>query len=869
MARNGEPKKGHLKIFFGYAPGVGKTSAMLRAARRAKSRGIDVVIGCANARGDQETENLIREFEAVPDLRLKKRVEEPGEFNLDGALERKPDLILVEELAHVNPGGSRHKMRYLDIEELLKAGIDVYTTVNVQNIESLRDFTDVFTGGMAKERIPDTVFDQADQVEIVDLDPRELLERLQEKGQGNDFTLENLIALREIALRRYADRINVRARAPKPHADEHILVCLSSSPSNGRIIRTAARMAGAFCGAFTALFVETPDAAFMSEENARQLRANMRLAEQLGAKVETVYSDDVPFQIAEYARLSGVSKLVIGRSVAEKSRFWKKPLLTEKLIANAPDLDVYIIPDLLSETAPYPQRKGRIMDLLVFSVKDILKCIGILLGASCIGLFFYDMGIDEANIITIYVLGVLLIAIATTNRIYSLLSSFISVMIFNFLFTDPKYTLLAYDKSYPFTFVVMFLSAFITGSLVIRLKNHTKQSTKVAYRTRILFDTNQYLQQAKEREDILSVTANQLMKLLRRDIVIYDAEQGKLGKVYEFSRTDQPLNRIYTSDGEREVADWVLKNNKHAGATTRMFAEAKSLYLSIRVNSNVYGVIGIIMDDGELDAFENSILLSILGECALALENIKNMQEKEEAAVLARNEQLRANLLRTISHDLRTPLTTISGNASNLLLMGDELDTATRKQLYSDIYDDSMWLTNLVENLLSISRLEEGRLNLNITEDLVDDVIEEALKHINKKSEDYIITAESREEILLARMDARLIVQVIINIINNAVEYTPKGSHIHIVSEKRGNEAVISIADDGDGISDEEKQKVFDMFYSGKKKIADSRRSTGIGLFLCKSIINAHGGKITVSDAEPHGAIFTFTLPAGEVKWNE
>ena len=311
------------------------------------------------------------------------------------------------------------------------------------------------------------------------------------------------------------------------------------------------------------------------------------------------------------------------------------------------------------------------------------------------------------------------------------------------------------------------------------------------------------------------------------------------------------------------------KNNKHAGATTQTLSNAKCLYLAVRVNSRVYSVVGIYIGDEPLDSFEKSILLSILGECALSLENEKNAREKEEAAILAKNEQLRANLLRAISHDLRTPLTAISGNASNLLSNGNSFDEATKNQLYTDIYDDSMWLINLVENLLSVTRIEEGRLNLNITDDLVDDVITEALHHVNRKSVEHHITVRHKEDYLLAKMDAKLMVQVIINIVDNAIKYTPKGSNILIKTWEQGDKAVISIADDGDGIPDEMKERVFDMFYSGANKIADSRRSLGLGLSLCRSIVNAHGGKITVSDNTPHGTVFTITLPAGEVEIHE
>ncbi len=579
-------------------------------------------------------------------------------------------------------------------------------------------------------------------------------------------------------------------------------------------------------------------------------------------------------KLGEFLDNHGLEKEMCGRMAAGGNEMSckqkeKRTLHIKKGIADKTDLFGYMLAETGNSPSVFSTEKGKWRSQVVFSAGDILKSIGILLAASCIGFFFYNLGVDEANIITIYVLGVLLTAIATKNRIYSLISSAVSVLVFNFLFTDPKYTLRAYDKSYPLTFGVMFLAALITSSLVMQLKIHARQSALVAFRTRILFDMNRLLQQAKGQEELIRVTAQQLMKLLKKEIIFYPVQKGRLGDAQSFTRDHHPLDSAYLSEGERRAAEWTLKNNRHAGATTDMFPEAKCLYLAVRVNDNVYGVVGIVMEEDSLDAFENDILLSILGECALALENEKNTKEKEEAAVLAQNEQLRANLLRAISHDLRTPLTSISGNASNLLSMGSEFDEETKRQLYSDIYDDSVWLINLVENLLSITRLVEGRLNLNITEDLIEDVIAEALRHVNKNASEHSITVSCQEDFLLAKMDSRLIVQVIINLINNAIAYTPVGSHIWVEVQKSRGKIIVSVSDDGNGISEEAKQKVFDMFYSGEHKIADSRRSCGIGLSLCRSIINAHGGEITVSDKKPHGAVFTFTLPAGEVQWHE
>ncbi|MGN0141951.1 MAG: DUF4118 domain-containing protein [Roseburia sp.] len=881
MPENG---RGHLKIFFGYAAGVGTTSAMLQAAHAARQRGIDVVVGYVDPHISSRTAELLRGLEQIPSLVVTREGIAMQEFDLDAAIRRKPELILIDELAHVNAAGCRHAKRYQDVEELLKAGIDVYSTVDVQHIESLNDVVAAITGIPVPDRVPDAVFDNASQVELIDIEPQELLERLQPGGDcrmereeaapDNFFRPENLNALRELALRRCADRIRMgfeeagMSHSGDYHAEEHILVCLSPAPSNMKIIRTAARMAKAFRGSLTALYVETSDFAVMDEEDKKRLRSNMRLAEQLGAKIETVYGEDVPFQIAEFCRLSGISKLVIGRSTATRKFLFGKTALTEKVISQAPNVDVHIIPDTTSEMA-YRAKKVRGKSDHILNAADIVKSIGMLAAASGISYGFWKLGMSESNIIMMYILGVLITSVITTHQIYSLISSIISVIVFNFLYTEPRYTLLAYEKDYPVTFITMFVAAFLTGSLAIRLKRQAAQAAQAAYRTKILFDTNQLLERAKEREQIITVTATQLIKLLHKDVIIYLADKDSLSEPEFFAADGENPSEEYQSEKERAVAVWVLKNNKHAGATTDTLSDAGCLYLSIRTSSAVYGVVGIVIQDKPLDAFENSILLSILGECALALENEKNAREKEEAALVAQKEQLRANLLRSISHDLRTPLTSISGNASNLLSNEEKFDMETRKQLYADIYDDSMWLISLVENLLSVTKIEDGKLNIRLQAELLDEVITEALQHIGRKKEEHSITYQPCEEFLLVKVDARLIVQVIINIVDNAMKYTQKGSEIVITTLRQQDKAVVRIADNGPGISDEVKPFVFDMFYSGAKSIADSRRSLGLGLSLCRAIISAHGGELELSDNVPRGAVFTFSLPIEEVDLHE
>jgi len=856
--------KGKLKIFFSYSGGIGKTLSMMNAAWAAKERGVEVVVGYIAAHTPTEKLDNLAQFEVLDP-------ENTDTFDIDRALERKPELILIDELAHANPPGSRHKERYQEVTELLNNGIDVYTTINVGNIESLRDLVASITGIHTWECIPDSIFDTADQVELIDVDPQELIERLREKNTAESrLTLEQLTALREIALRRCTDRVkhlSDRMRDKKGfHTDEHILVCLSSAPSNAKIIRTAARMAKAFNSQFTALFVETPDFAVATEENKQRFRDNRRLAEQLGANIEIVYGDDVPYQIAEFARLSGITKIVLGRSALTRKHFFGKPTLTEQLLSYAPETDIHIIPDRNADPL-YKPKKARNTDKENILKNGIISGL-IMVGATLLGIVFDNLGFTDANIIMVYILGVLLTSIATSHRIYSLIFSIASVIIFNFLFTWPRFSLVAYGTGYPITFVTMFLTAYITGTSAIRYKAQAGQSAKIAHRTKVLFDTDQLLSKANGKDEILHATAKQIRKLLDRNIVIFENENGRLGVPY-FSPVSDSVDAGYDFENERVAAEWVLQNNHIAGATTDTHADVRYLYLSLRVNERVYGVVGIDAKEAPLDASEHGILLSILGEAALALENEKNVREKEAAAVLAESEQLRANLLRSISHDLRTPLTSISGNASNLMANGNSFDEETKVQMYADIYHDSMWLIELVENLLYATRIEEGRMMLHTSAELLSEIVEAAVLRIRRKASDHSLTVFHTDDLLLVNADANLVVQVVTNIIDNAVKYTPAGSSISIKTKRVGTMAEIQIADTGNGISEKDKQHIFDKFYCGDHNVADKRRSLGLGLFLCKAIIEAHGGAISVSDNQPQGAVFTFTLPLEEVSYYE
>ena len=650
---------------------------------------------------------------------------------------------------------------------------------------------------------------------------------------------------------------------------EHILVCLSSSPSNERIVRMAGKMAQAFSGSLTALYVQTPGDADMNAEDTVRLQVNMRLAQQLGAEIVTTHGEDVATQIAEYVRLSDVTKIVIGRSGVQRRHFWSESTLTEQLITLAPEVDIYIIPDV--EAYKNCRRNQPLTIRPAFpTARELLLTIGILAVTTVIGWIFLRLSFANDNIIMVYLLGVLLTSTFTSGYTCGVLSAFLSVLLFNYFLTEPRLSLAAYGSKYPITFAVMFAAALLTSTLAAKLKAHAQLSARDAYRTKLLFDMNRQLQKAETPEEVYRMTATQIQKLMQRDVLIYPAQGNALldGNIYPADGSS-PYS-IPDTDREQNVVQWVWQNRKRAGATTQNFPKAKRLYLAIRTGQQIYGVVGIPMEkQTQPDAFTSSVLFSILGECSLALDNLRNAREKEEAAVLAKNEQLRANLLRSISHDLRTPLTSISGNADTLLHSYDVLDEETRKQIFTDIYDDAQWLTGLVENLLSITKIVDGSVKLHLSDQVVDDIISEALRHIDRRAAEHHIAVDCGDVLLLARMDAGLIMQVLINLVNNAVKYTPVGSNIRITAIPRENMAEICVSDNGPGIPNELKERVFEMFFTGGNPIGDSRRSLGLGLTLCQTIVHAHHGEMTLKDNSPHGCIFSFTIPLSEVNLNE
>lgn len=497
---------------------------------------------------------------------------------------------------------------------------------------------------------------------------------------------------------------------------------------------------------------------------------------------------------------------------------------------------------------------------LTLSVRDLAKTLLILLLATLIGWLFYGLGFTEANIITAYLLAVLITSMVTSGWVCSLIASIISVFIFNYLFTNPRFTFRVYDKGYPVTFAIMFLAAMLTGTLAGKLRDHAGEAARSAFRSQVLFETSQLLQKAPTQADILPGIGGQLARLLNRPVRVCPA-----GSSPEDGRLFWP---------EGQAGSWpVTEEDRTALGAVLIWCPRKetadAICLPIRSGDRVYGAVAIRTAGDALADFERSMVLSVLGECALAMDNKRIAREKEQSALLAQSEQLRANLLRSISHDLRTPLTSISGNASNLMSNGASIDEEAKQQIYTDIYDDAMWLVSLVENLLAVTRLEDGKMQLHTSTELVDEIVAEALRHVDRRASEHTITVEASEDLLLVKGDSKLIIQVIMNLVDNAVKYTPPGSHIRIRAQAAGDRVELSVADDGPGIPDEQKSKIFDMFYTGSNRLGDSRRSLGLGLGLCRSIAAAHGGTLTVADNTPHGAVFSFTLPRGEVTMHE
>lgn len=630
-----EARNGELTIFFGYCAGVGKTFSMLNTAHQKYVEGVDVVIGYIESHDRPDTQNLIYGLEKIPTKEVLYKGHHFSEFDLDKALDRHPQLILVDELAHTNAPTSRHKKRYSDIEELLRAGIDVYTTVNVQHIESLHDVVESITKVKVNERIPDYIFNDADDVKLIDVDINDLIERLKQgkiysktqakRALENFFIKDNLIALREISLRKCADRINLYAKDEnKQFLKEKILVCLGTSPTNQKVIRTASKMAQAFHGEFTALYVENSDSQELDLKAFQQLEKNISLAKELQANIVSTYGDDIAYQISQYAKTAGVSKLVLGRSYQKKSIF-NKPTIVDKLTKLSPNLDIYIIPDNNSSKQNLNSVKYQYQNFFRFSTRDSCISIITLLIITILAYFAQIAGFDITTIILLYVLSSCIIGSLTLLPIYSFIIPFINVCLINYLFFDPKYSLELISSEYVMVLIVMIVVSFIINVLNFKLKKEKNSASLRAYSMEVLLETSQKLQQAKTYNDVMKETCVQLNKWLKRIIIFYPINRKMLDKPYIYNPNNLlDDSNIFLTEKERTVAKWVYLNNKNAGPTTSTLQEAKALYLSIRRNDKIYGVIGIDMISNKtLSQYEKNLIKTILNEVSLAMDSLE------------------------------------------------------------------------------------------------------------------------------------------------------------------------------------------------------------------------------------------------------
>lgn len=630
-----EAKNGKLTIFFGYCAGVGKTFSMLNTAQQKSVEGVDVVIGYIESHDRPDTQNLTYGLEKIPTKEVLYKGHHFSEFDLDKALDRHPQLILVDELAHTNAPTSRHKKRYSDIEELLRAGIDVYTTVNVQHIESLHDVVESITKVKVNERIPDYIFNDADDVKLIDVDINDLIERLKQgkiysktqakRALENFFIKDNLIALREISLRKCADRINLYAKDEnKQFLKEKILVCLGTSPTNQKVIRTASKMAQAFHGEFTALYVENSDSQELDLKAFQQLKKNISLAKELQANIVSTSGDDIAYQISQYAKTAGVSKLVLGRSYQKKSIF-NKPTIVDKLTKLSPNLDIYIIPDNNSSNQNLNSVKYQYQNFFRFSTRDSSISISTLLIITILAYFAQIAGFDITTIILLYVLSSCIIGSLTLLPIYSFIIPFINVCLINYLFINPKYSLEIISSEYVMVLIVMIVVSFIINVLNFKLKKGKNSASLRAYSMEVLLETSQKLQQAKTYNDVMKETCVQLNKWLKRIIIFYPVNRKMLDKPYIYNPNNLlDDSNIFLTEKERTVAKWVYINNKNAGPTTSTLQEAKALYLSIRRNDKIYGVIGIDMISNKaLSQYEKSLIKTILNEVSLAMDSLE------------------------------------------------------------------------------------------------------------------------------------------------------------------------------------------------------------------------------------------------------
>jgi two-component system sensor histidine kinase KdpD len=858
--------KGRLKIFFGAAAGVGKTYAMLEAAQMRKAEGRDVVVGWVETHGRAETAALLEGLPVVPARRYTHRGVSLMDFDLDAAIARRPDLILLDELAHTNAPGARHAKRWQDAVELLDAGIDVYSTLNVQHVESLNDVVAQITGVTVRETVPDSVLDQADGIELVDLPPEELLQRL---AEGKVYIPEqarvaiqkffregNLIALRELALRRTAERVDAQMELYRrghriartwPVA-ERILVCVGPNPASVRLIRAARRMAGSLHAEWMAVYVETPRHGGISESDKRALAANLGLAEKLGARTAVLSGHRVAEEILAYARDHNVTKIVAGKPTHPRWRDRLGGSLMGELVRGSGEIDVYIISGEVEEeprweaaapTAPLPGR-------------SYLFAAGIV-GLSTALCWPLSSFLAPANVMMVYLLGVAFVA-TRSPRGPAILASILSVAAFDFFFVPPRFTFAVGDTQYLVTFTVLLVVAILIGGLATRVREQAEAARQRERRTATLHALSRTLAGTRELEEIARTAARHVGDALSMQAaVILTRPDGHLVAI------TAPPGFFTLEPRDEAVARWVLEHGRPAGLGTDTLPGAGALYVPLVGTRGPVGALGVRPPDGRGPSHDQLLLIdAIASQTAAAVERARVAEDAQRAMVAAETERLRSALLSSVSHDLRTPLASITGAVSSLLEQGAPATEETQRELLETIQEEAAWMNRLVRNLLDMTRLESGSLQLAKEWHPLEEIVGTALGRVEDRLKGRKVATRLAKDLPLVPVDGILIEQVLVNLLENAIKYTSPETPIQISAWASEAEVTVEVLDEGPGLPPGDEERVFEKFF---RHPAAGRAGAGLGLSICRGIVTAHGGRIWAQNRPGGGAVFRFTLP--------
>jgi len=866
-----EPNRGRLKIFLGYAAGVGKTYAMLEAARQRKVAGMDAVIAYVETHKRAETEAMVEGFEVLPRKTIEYHAVTLTEMDVDAVIARHPTLALVDELAHSNAPGSRHPKRYEDVEELLDAGIDVYTTLNIQHLESLNDVVAQITGVTVHETIPDSVIDEAGEIELIDLPPDELLNRLQEgkvyipeqaaRAIQEFFRKGNLTALREMTMRRAAERVDDQMRSymqtraiPGPWpATERLMVSISPSPLSERLIRSTRRMADELRAEWIAIYVETPQLATISPEKRDRIARILLRAEELGARTYVLTSGGsvtaTSEVILEFARKNNISKIIVGKPLRPRWQEILRGSVVENLIRLSGNIDVFVVAS--SDQPALPPEES----LLRIHSPWPLYLWSILLVLSATGLGFLIGGrIAPTNLVMLYLLIVVIAAIYL-GRGPAILASLLGVLAFDLLFITPYYTFAVSDTQYVITFIALFLVGLVISQLTARAREQAAAAHQREAETAELYALSRDLAAAGDLEAILRVLVEHVEQTFARDTVVLLPENDHLAP-------RQVSRDLIIDDAEIAVADWVYRHGDPAGRHTTTLPAARLRYLPLRTARGAVGVLGVQGPDStaqDLTPHQRRLMEAFASQSALALERVQLTEQARQAQLFQATEKLQTALLNSISHDLRTPLVAITGALTSLDEQAAGLDDEYRRSLIGTAREEAERLNRLVGNLLSMTRIESGALKLHHEPGDIQDVIGTALEQLGQRIANHQVKVDVPADFPLVPMDFTLIVQVMVNLLENAVKYSPKHSLIEISVGLGAEKARIGIADRGVGIPPEDLARVFDKFYRVQRP--ENVSGTGLGLSISKGIVEAHRGNIYARVREGGGAVIIVELP--------